>query len=108
MCRLKTNHLWRDCLLEIIEREFARESYLALKELEDRSSKLSENIITELNERKKAIKIDHFYMELCMYFKLYLLISLFVDLIFIIMDDLSSRVGLSKTYNDKKTKKTTK
>lgn len=66
-----TNHLWRDCLLEMIEREFTKEHYLALKEFEHRSRELSKNLITELNERKKAIKIDHFYMELCMYFKLF-------------------------------------
>lgn len=60
------NNLWRDCLLEVIEREFIRERRLAHKEFEDRSSELTDTLVTELNERKKAIELDNLNMELCM------------------------------------------
>lgn len=63
------NNLWRDCLLDVIEREFVRERRLAHKEFEDRNNELIENLIAELNERKKAIEHDNLTMELCMCFK---------------------------------------
>lgn len=63
------NNLWRDCLLDVIEREFVRERRLARKEFEDRKTELNENLIAELNERKKAIEHDNSTMELCKYFK---------------------------------------
>jgi Sin3 histone deacetylase corepressor complex component SDS3 len=66
------NNLWRDCLLDAIEREFIRERRLAHKEFEDRSAELTENLIAELNERKKAIEHDNLNMELCMYLFIYL------------------------------------
>lgn len=63
------NNLWRDSLLESIEREFIRERRRSHKEFEDRSNELTENLLGELNERKKAIEHDNLIMELCMYFK---------------------------------------
>lgn len=63
------NNLWRDCLLEAIEREFIRERRLAHKEFDDRSNELNETMIAELNDRKKAIDHDNLNMELCMYLK---------------------------------------
>lgn len=62
------NSLWRDCLLESIEREFIKERRIAHKEFENRSSELTETLIAELNERKKAIELDNLNMELCMSF----------------------------------------
>lgn len=62
------NNLWRDCLLESIEREFIRERRLAHKEFEDRNNELTENLIASLTERKKNIEHDNLNMELCMYF----------------------------------------
>lgn len=67
--RLMMNNLWRDSLLESIEREFIRERRRAHKEFEDRSNDLTDNLIAELNERKKAIEHDNMTMELCMYLK---------------------------------------
>lgn len=61
------NNIWRDCLLDAIEREYIRERRLAHKEFEDRNAELTENLIAELNERKKAIEHDNLNMELCMY-----------------------------------------
>lgn len=63
------NNLWRDSLLESIEREFIRERRLTHKEFEDRNNELTENLVTSLNERKKNIELDNLNMELCMYFK---------------------------------------
>lgn len=60
------NNLWRDCLLEAIEREFIRERRLAHKEFEDRNTELTDTLITELNERKKAIENENLNVELCM------------------------------------------
>lgn len=65
--RLMMNNLWRDCLLESIEREFIRERRLAHKEFDDRSHELTETLIAELNERKKAIEHDNLTTELCTY-----------------------------------------
>lgn len=61
------NNLWRDCLLESIEREFIRERRLTLKEFEDRNTELTDTLIAELNERKKAIENENVNTELCMY-----------------------------------------
>ncbi|XP_015367243.1 PREDICTED: sin3 histone deacetylase corepressor complex component SDS3 isoform X3 [Diuraphis noxia] len=61
---LRMNNLWRDCLLDAIEREFNRERRLAHKEFEDRNAELTETLISELNERKKAIEHDNLNMEL--------------------------------------------
>jgi len=63
------NNLWRDCLLQVIEREFIKERRLAHKEFEDRNNELTETLIAELNERKKAIEHDNINMELCMFLK---------------------------------------
>lgn len=63
------NNLWRDCLFDAIEREFNRERRLAHKEFEDRNAELTETLISELNERKKAIEHDNLNTELCMYSK---------------------------------------
>lgn len=62
------NNLWRDCLLDAIEREFNRERRLARKEFEDRNAELTETLISELNERKKAIENDSLNADLCMYY----------------------------------------
>lgn len=57
--------------MEAIEREFIKERRLAHKEFEDRSFELTENLIAELNERKKAVEHDNLNMELCIVFKLF-------------------------------------
>ncbi|XP_060865957.1 sin3 histone deacetylase corepressor complex component SDS3-like [Metopolophium dirhodum] len=61
---LMMNNLWRDCLFDAIEREFNRERRLAHKEFEDRNAELTETLISELNERKKAIENDSLSSEL--------------------------------------------
>ncbi|XP_050525799.1 sin3 histone deacetylase corepressor complex component SDS3-like [Daktulosphaira vitifoliae] len=61
---LLMNNIWRDCLLEAIEREFVKERRLAHKEFDDRNNELTETLVTELNERKKAIEHDNLTMEL--------------------------------------------
>ncbi|XP_050442843.1 sin3 histone deacetylase corepressor complex component SDS3 [Adelges cooleyi] len=61
---LLMNNIWRDCLLESIEREYVKERRLAHKEFEDRNNDLTETLVTELNERKKAIEHDNMTMEL--------------------------------------------
>ncbi|KAL4099088.1 hypothetical protein QTP88_023576 [Uroleucon formosanum] len=63
--QLFMNNLWRDCLLDAIEREFNRERRLARKEFEDRNAELTETLISELNERKKAIENDSLNADLC-------------------------------------------
>lgn len=97
------NSMWRDCLFEVIERECIKERRLAHKEFEDRSNELTENLITELNERKKAIEHDNLNMELCRYFKYYFFKNCIIFLVIF-----SSRCIRSKTCYDKKTKKKTK
>lgn len=64
--RLIMNNVWRELLFEGIEREFVKERRLARKEFEDRNHELTETLIAELNERKKAIEHDNLTMELCM------------------------------------------
>jgi len=60
------NTYWRDCVIESIEREFIRERRRSHKDFEDRNNELIENLITDLNDRKKAIEHDNLNMELCM------------------------------------------
>jgi len=60
------NTYWRDCVLESIEREFIRERRRSHKEFEDRNNELIENLISELNERKKTVEHDSLNLELCM------------------------------------------
>lgn len=71
-------------MLDAIEREFNRERRLAHKEFEDRNAELTETLILELNERKKAIEHDNLNMELCMYYK-YIYIVYTVYFIFLII-----------------------
>jgi len=71
------NNLWRDCLLETIEREFIRERRLAHKDFEDRNHELLETLISDLNERKKAIEHDNLNMELCTYLDMLYILKLF-------------------------------
>ncbi|XP_060867218.1 sin3 histone deacetylase corepressor complex component SDS3-like [Metopolophium dirhodum] len=61
---LMMTDLRRDCLFDDIEREFNKEWRLAHKEFEDRNAQLTETLISELNEKKKAIEHDNLNMEL--------------------------------------------
>lgn len=62
------NNLRRDLMIESTEREYIRECYLARKEFDDRSNELNETLISEFNEKKKAIENDNLTRDLCLYF----------------------------------------
>lgn len=62
------NNLLKAQSIEAVEREYIRECRLARKEFDDRSSELTETLIAELNERKKAIELDSLTAELSVYF----------------------------------------
>jgi len=74
------NDLWRDSLFDDIKREFNREQRLAHKEFEDRNAVLTETLISELNERKKAIEHDNLNMKLGMYYKHFYIFIFFYNI----------------------------
>jgi len=91
------NNLWRDNLFDGIEREFNIEQRLAHKEFEDRNAKLTETLISELNERKKAIEHDYLNLKLCMYYKHFYTVYYFIFFYNIWV--------VFSSYQDKKTEK---
>lgn len=58
------NSLHRDEMIESIEREYNRDCRLAIKEYGDRRNQLTQTLIAEVNERKKAVLHDYLTTEL--------------------------------------------
>lgn len=62
------NNLWRDSVNESIERDFIRRCRQIHNEFEIQKNDVADNLVAELNDRKKAIEQDSFNIELCRYF----------------------------------------
>lgn len=67
-CRITMNNLWRDSVNESIERDFIRRCRQIHNEFEIQKNDVADNLVAELNDRKKAIEQDSFNIELCRYF----------------------------------------
>lgn len=62
--RLRLNTLYRDYMIECVERDYVLEKKAAAKEFDEKKVDLRENLIAELEDKKKTIEAERFSMEL--------------------------------------------
>lgn len=62
--RLRLNTLYRDYMIECVERDYTLEKKAAAKEFDEKKVDLRENLIAELEDKKKTIEAERFSMEL--------------------------------------------
>lgn len=62
--RLRLNTLYRDYMIECVERDYVLEKKAAAKEFDEKKVDLRENLIAELEDKKKIIEAERFSMEL--------------------------------------------
>lgn len=62
--RIRLNEVYREYSEESIERDFIAEKKSAVKEFEDKRADLKENLITDLEEKRKLIENERHTMEL--------------------------------------------
>ncbi|KAL7648031.1 UNVERIFIED_CONTAM: hypothetical protein RMT77_001648 [Armadillidium vulgare] len=62
--RLKLNDLWRDLEMECVEREYFADRRLAAQEFEEKKAELKENLLLELEDKKKIIEQERYSLEL--------------------------------------------
>lgn len=62
--RIQMNKLNQDYLLECIEKEYVQEKKAAVKEFEEKKIDLKENLISDLEDKKRTIESERFSWEL--------------------------------------------
>lgn len=62
--RLRLNAIHRDYLTEWVERDYILEKKAAVKEFEEKKIDLKENLLTDMEEKRKMIESDRHTMEL--------------------------------------------
>ncbi|KAH0949601.1 hypothetical protein HN011_004007 [Eciton burchellii] len=62
--RLKLNAIQREYLVEWVERDYILEKKAAVKEYEEKKIDLKENLLTDMEEKRKIIESDRHTMEL--------------------------------------------
>ncbi|KAL1140522.1 hypothetical protein AAG570_000452 [Ranatra chinensis] len=62
--RMRLNASWRDHLLDIMEKDFIAEKRAAAKELDEKMVELKENLIQDMEEKRKIIEAERVSMEL--------------------------------------------
>ncbi|GLV35909.1 uncharacterized protein CBL_09873 [Carabus blaptoides fortunei] len=62
--RLRLNTIYRDYLEECVEKEYISEKKAAAKELEEKKIEIRENLLTDLEEKRKTIEAERYTMEL--------------------------------------------
>ncbi|XP_076683551.1 sin3 histone deacetylase corepressor complex component SDS3 isoform X5 [Andrena cerasifolii] len=62
--RLRLNIIYRDYLTEWVERDYILEKKAAVKEFEEKKIDLKENLLTDMDEKRKMIETDRHTMEL--------------------------------------------
>ncbi|XP_026670021.1 sin3 histone deacetylase corepressor complex component SDS3 isoform X2 [Ceratina calcarata] len=62
--RLRLNIIYRDYLTEWVERDYILEKKAAVKEFEEKKIDLKENLLTDMEEKRKMIESDRHTMEL--------------------------------------------
>jgi len=62
--RLKLNTIHREYLVEWVERDYILEKKAAVKEYEEKKIDLKENLLTDMEEKRKIIESDRHTMEL--------------------------------------------
>lgn len=58
------NEVWKDYELQRVEEEFVLERQAASRELEDKRIELQENLISELEEKKRIVETERITIEL--------------------------------------------
>ncbi|KAK6190953.1 hypothetical protein SNE40_002711 [Patella caerulea] len=62
--RLALSEIWRDLQLKMVEREFIKEKEYVQKEFEDKKIDLKENLISELEEKKRSVEGEKAILDL--------------------------------------------
>ena len=62
--RLKLNQIWKEHQIDLTEKDFIAEKKAASKELEEKIVELKENLIQDMEEKKKLIEAERISMEL--------------------------------------------
>lgn len=62
--RVRLNAIYRDYLTEWVERDYISEKKAAVKEFEEKKIDLKENLLTDMEEKRKMIESDRHTMEL--------------------------------------------
>ena len=77
--RLLLNEVWREYEVQRAEEDYVLEKQLAARELEEKKVELQENLISELEEKKRVVESERLTMELTgdsmevrFYFQIYL------------------------------------
>lgn len=61
---MRLNIIYRDYLTESVERDYILEKKAAVKEFEEKKIDLKENLLTDMEEKRKIIESDRHTMEL--------------------------------------------
>uniref|UniRef100_A0A1B6GLD0 Sin3 histone deacetylase corepressor complex component SDS3 n=2 Tax=Proconiini TaxID=565685 RepID=A0A1B6GLD0_9HEMI len=62
--RLRMNVIWRDYLVDCVERDYINEKRAANKELEEKKIELRQNLISEMEEKRRIVDSERNTMEL--------------------------------------------
>ncbi|XP_014240448.1 sin3 histone deacetylase corepressor complex component SDS3 isoform X1 [Cimex lectularius] len=62
--RIQLNKSWREHLIELTEKDYISEKRSAAKEFDERSIELKENLIQDMDEKKKIVESERVSMEL--------------------------------------------
>lgn len=62
--RLRMNILYREYMIETVERDYIKEKKAAAREFEEKKIDLKENLISDLEDKKRAVESERFSMEL--------------------------------------------
>lgn len=62
--RLRLNIIYKDYLTECVERDYILEKKSAAKEFEEKKADLKENLVLDMEEKRKLIEADRYTMEL--------------------------------------------
>lgn len=62
--RLRVNEIYRDYLLECVDRDYGNEKRAASREYEEKSADLRDNLLTDFEDKRKQIESERHTMEL--------------------------------------------
>lgn len=62
--RIRLNVLYRDYMIECVERDYILEKKAAAKEFDEKKVDLKENLISELEDKRRTIEAERYSMEL--------------------------------------------
>ena len=62
--RIRLNDIYREYLMECVEKDYVTEKKAAIKEYEEKKNDLKENLLTDFEEKRKIIESERHTMEL--------------------------------------------